>query len=189
MTSLKNSVDVAKEVWHPKQMDLWNRSSLLATGVRAPLLNVAITLNALGTLLNGPPTDRQIVADLRRVCVEDSRFEGEVLARMQAEGFAERDGSVVPVVRTVVLASIRGEAKGLTLVSPFVEDLDRTLSDLIRVREDIRAIYSQQEAEQLLLDTVQQLPKTSGRTEGDSWAKSLMRQGFVDGRIPPPSRN
>lgn len=161
-----------------------NQPVLLATGVRLPLDEVAATLLLLGRLLADPDGDRELVLRLREACLTDHPIPEGVRARLAAEGFLSEDGAVVPFVREVVKAAVRGEGRDLHLVSPFVRPWDRTRSDLIVARETVRAALPPHEAAQLLGGT-----PGAGDPASGSWIERTFRRRFRDGNPPPPSLN
>src|SRR5438874_1755212 len=108
-----------------------NREVLLASGARAPLLEVVSALMLIDSFLAGSPQERGLVAALRKGCLTDRPLP-EPIARPLIEAGAVRDDRTVdPVVRQVVLTSVRGEGDGLTVVSPYTDPLDRAVSDLL----------------------------------------------------------
>lgn len=141
----------------PKMTDVEFRSPhlkrdiVLANGASVPLIRAAANFGILRESLAPHKEGWSSVALLRKVCF-DQPIEDEQRQSLQSQGFLNHDGEVDPVMREVVLASLRGTEKQLYLDSPFTEDWDRTLADLLNAREEIRVHLSPHEASELLMD-------------------------------------
>jgi hypothetical protein len=115
-----------------------DRTAQLATGAAVPLREAALHYSAL--------LDFAAVRDdgewdllhlLRRACLGEPLDPGQrhALAR---EGLLDGEGGVNPVLRQVVLASVRGQDRGLYVDCPFVTALDRAVAEFEHSRQVIR---------------------------------------------------
>lgn len=159
--------------------DLRTEEVVLANGGRALLNEVAGTLILIDHLLDSNSEDRDLVLDLRAACLS-----GKPVASPSAVGLAkfsvlDDDGTVVPVVRDVVLAAVRGEGRALFTVSPFTTTADRVVADLVASRLKALAILPPDQLE--VID-----PKVSVST--DPWADRI-RKGKDGGLGSAPSPN
>jgi hypothetical protein len=127
------------------------RDIVLANGASVPLIRAAANFGILRESLAPDHEGWSSAALLRKVCF-DQPIEEEQRQTLQTQGLLNQEGEVDPVMREVVLASLRGTGKQLYLDSPFTEDWDRTLADLLNAREEIRTHLNPHQASELLMD-------------------------------------
>jgi hypothetical protein len=135
-----------------------------------------------------PGEGRVVVHSLREVCLGlHPTVPVQVQKRLIDEGFMMEDGTVVPEIKKIVLASVRGEESGLFLVSPFVSHLDRTLCDLLISQENVREYFPEDQA-QLLFQKGEKAGNLSGWQKEppthSPWVNRVF--GTHDPNEPPP---
>jgi len=161
--------------------EISNQIVVLCTGARVPLLSVAAILMSLETLNTGTPSERAALVALRKTSLKDQSITPDASSDLLVEaGLIDADYSIPEAVRQVVLASIRGEADGIYLGSPYTDLLDRAISDLIISLAKVGAVLPPEQLATIL--------RTS-KVEGESWVQKAKR-GNGDGcAVPQPSPN
>ena len=92
-------------------------------------------------------------------------------------------GRIDPVLRSVVLAAVRGEGTVLRVDSPFTTSLERVLAELIHAKSYLRAHFPE-EAEQLLQsDPLGRLLKHLPKPQG--WREREQRTDEPPSALPP----
>lgn len=116
---------------------IFDKTAVISSGARLPLRGVSSSLALLGSLL-GDEGARPLVADLRRVCLGET-IPPDRAAALCEGGLASAESGVRPILRAVVLASVRGTGSDLHLASPFTDRLDLALSDFLIARAHLVA--------------------------------------------------
>lgn len=86
---------------------------------------------------------------LRRACLGQA-IDADHARALTGERLLRPDGTVEPVLREIVLSSVRGQGRLLHLDSPFTETLDRVMAEYIQSREYVRCSLPLREAEAFL---------------------------------------
>ncbi len=131
----------------------FNKKVQLATGVcRWSLLGVSGAFGLLQSTLSDRKTSH-LVHGLRSVCL-GKEIAQETWSELSNAGLLIRSDvearKVPDQLKDVVLASVRGEGDALFLVSPFVDSLDRQLSDFLNIRDSFDTFLSKEESAAIL---------------------------------------
>jgi hypothetical protein len=156
-------------------MSHFEREVQLSSGCRWPLSSVASSLGLLTSYLeDDSPEIRGLVYSLRSLCL------GQPLSEEQKNSLREQKllsaaDDVSPVLKDVVLTSVRGEDHALYLVSPFTNHWDRGLSDYLHGRDRILAKLDPRQAAKVLKGNTLQgsfdAPSTLDQSEQKAWTK------------------
>lgn len=122
----------------------------MSSGAQCNLMAASGHLGLLESHLEDDQS-RHLIYHLRQMCLGHNVDE-HVKKELQESGLLEKNGMLHPVMKAVVLASVRGEDHALYVVSPFTNRWDRTLADYLQIRDDIRANLSKQEADEILFE-------------------------------------
>ena len=125
------------------------RIAILANGDRVPLERAAFFLSLLDAYLHGHEAEWDPVVLLRELSLGRDILP-EQARSLEGEGLLEPDGTLDPVLRSVVLSAVRGEGVALRLDPPFTDPLDRTLAELLAAQEYIRSHLPPAEADVVL---------------------------------------
>ncbi|MGL6075466.1 MAG: hypothetical protein ACRC8S_15025 [Fimbriiglobus sp.] len=164
----------------------------LANGDRVRLWDAATQLGILETYLHDSDDEEwNLVPLLRQVCLGHKIDPDQTRALIRQELLLP-NGTVEPVLKSVVLSAVRGEGQLLHLESPFTNPLDKAMAEYINSREFIRNSLSETEAKEFFAyDPVQEayekLKKATDPTQ--SWAdRQGKRKDPPDApRTPPKS--
>jgi hypothetical protein len=126
-----------------------NRDILLSSGAQCRLAGVAACLGILASSLEDSANARELVADLRKVCLGREIPDEQRDALWEAGLLMANNEAFNEEMKKVVLAAVRGEDRALYLVSPFVDKWDRVLSEALNAHNSIRCYLPRNEAAQL----------------------------------------
>ncbi|MBY0456217.1 MAG: hypothetical protein K2V38_02650 [Gemmataceae bacterium] len=177
---------------------LRDRTAVLANGDRVPLLEAALSQMRLAAQLPLEESEWDVVYHLREVCL-GRPIDREPERTLIREGWLGEDGGVDPVLRSVVLAGIRGEGRQLRLDSPYTDPVDRALADFFLSREflasqldhaDLPALFDKPPLDRAF-DHLRNLAQ-EGNGPSDEEARSFvdrlrerLREGDPPGSLPP----
>lgn len=109
----------------------------------------------LATYLHDSDQEWDLIPLLRRLCLREE-IDPVQLRALVRERLLRADGSVEPVLKDVVLSSVRGEDNLLRMESPFVNALDRVMGEYLLARGYLRCHLERDDAAAFLaLDPVQ----------------------------------
>jgi hypothetical protein len=112
------------------------RVATLANGEQVPLEEAAHYYGLIRGLLQEPYGEWDVVYYLRQACLGED-LEEEHLRVLRSHQMLTSLDDVEPVLRAVVLASVRGEGRTLYLDSPFVTPHDRLVAGLLDAVNDL----------------------------------------------------
>lgn len=176
--------------------DAWTqRTAVLANGDRHPLGEVVERYNWLQDQWVVEDQAWDVVYHLREVCLGRPVDAGplRMLAGMR---LVDETGAIDPVTRSVVLSSVRGEHRALSLSSPFTDGVDRALAELAHAKGFLSLALDRRESEALLGgdqlrddlaalgDDLRQVPP--GLPDPKSFVNKLFNKDSRDPGLPPP---
>ena len=136
---------------------MMQKESLLCNGARVPLLKAVTCFDRLECLFHdGPPEGdgSQVVDWLRDGCL-GKPLTAEQKDRLKRELFINEQGEIDPVVKQIVLSSVRGRDCFLYIDSPFVEGFDHEFAKLLSAQDFMRMHFdSKDAAEKFLQDAI-----------------------------------
>lgn len=158
-----------------------DREVTLANGAVVPFLQAEGLYSHLVSFASVPGSQElMLLGRLRAWCFGHS-LSPEDLAQLQQADFVGKDGKLHPVLREVVLASLRGQGSSLYLDSPFTKHADRDVSEVMAGLRRLQAGCSQEEWRQFTTGLVES-PWTNNETLGEMVKES----GVFPEHTPPP---
>jgi hypothetical protein len=145
--------------------ELRKRIATLTSGDQVPLEEASHYLTKLRLELNAEDQEWEVIPLLRQKCLGEELDPWQVAA-LRNVGLVNDEGTVDATLKSVVLASVRGDGKNLHIESPFVKDEDRALSEFIVAREQIRRYFDEVQVQQFFAqdpieDTFSQLKEAT----------------------------
>lgn len=169
----------------------------LTNGAQVPVGSLTSYLNLLQSHLGTPDQEWDVVYFLRELCLGRS-IEPEQQRAVAGVGLLESDGTVHPLLRDVVLASIKGRGRVLTLELPYTDVTDEAMCEFIRHREYLRHMLPDPQAEELfrtspgeqsedrLAESRGQTPAPTHLRDPNTFLKRILDRKPPDAD-PPPS--
>ena len=154
-----------------------DRTVLLASGATVPLREAVVHYTALVTFAGCNDGEWDVLHLLRQACLGQPLDPGQRLA-LAREGLLDGAGKIEPVLREVVLASVRGQGRVLYIDCPFVTHLDRAVAEFEGARDVIRTHLDDPQVAREYL----QQDRLSDHI--DAWRRHL-RRGPSPGDPPP----
>jgi hypothetical protein len=117
---------------------LKKREVVLANGDIVSLGDAVLHHMHLHAQLGLEEQEWDVVYHLREVCL-GRQIDPEPERFLVREGWLRKDRTVDPMLKSVVLSSVRGEGRLLHLDSPYTDSLDRALAQFFMAREQLLA--------------------------------------------------
>lgn len=129
-------------------MVVHSRFTTLANGDAVPLWNARHWFEKLESYQKVQDAEWDVVYHLRELCLGRT-LEEEQIRSLAHEGFLSAEGAVDPVLRSVVLSSVRGEGRLLRLDPPYTDEVDRRIADYLSAQNILPSHLSNEEMEEL----------------------------------------